>query len=208
MGGEGLLSRDLEQDVLPQRDLEQELLSADMWQGLGGFDEAFQKVIGHEGGYVDDPNDPGGETKFGIAKKYNPDVDIKNLDLEGAKKLYKERYWDKYGLSSFPAEHQADLFDMVINSPSTAAKAIQRVVGAKDDGIIGTDTRKKMSKYKGDLGKESRKEYVRQLSNKSGWKHYGNGWANRYLGTDVFGKDKIDVNEMTAAEFNEVLEEF
>ena len=47
---------------------------------LDTFEEIIDKVIEHEGGYVNDPDDPGGETKYGIAKKSNPDVDIKTLN--------------------------------------------------------------------------------------------------------------------------------
>ena len=55
---------------------------------LDTFEEIIDKVIEHEGGYVNDPDDPGGETKYGIAKKSNPDVDIANLTIEEAKKIY------------------------------------------------------------------------------------------------------------------------
>ena len=49
------------------------------------FDEIIEVVLHHEGGYVNDPKDPGGETNFGIAKRSHPDVDIKNLTKDGAK---------------------------------------------------------------------------------------------------------------------------
>ena len=58
------------------------------------FEEIIEQVLEHEGGYVNDPDDPGGETKFGIAKKFNPDVDIKNLTKEGAKEIYRQKYWN------------------------------------------------------------------------------------------------------------------
>jgi len=62
---------------------------------LVNFDEIIEVVLHHEGGYVNDPKDPGGETNFGIAKRSHPDVDIKNLTKDGAKEIYKEHYWDK-----------------------------------------------------------------------------------------------------------------
>ena len=59
------------------------------------FERAFKKTMVLEGGgeYVDNPNDPGGETRWGISKRANPDVDIKNLTEEQAKEIYRERYW-------------------------------------------------------------------------------------------------------------------
>ena len=62
---------------------------------LTEFNEIIEVVLHHEGGYVNDPKDPGGETNFGIAKRSHPDVDIKNLTKDGAKEIYKEHYWDK-----------------------------------------------------------------------------------------------------------------
>ena len=59
------------------------------------FDDIIEVVLEHEGGYVHDPKDLGGETNFGIAKRFYPDVDIKNLTKEQAKQIYKKDYWDK-----------------------------------------------------------------------------------------------------------------
>ena len=79
------------------------------------FDKAFELIIGLEGDYSNDPQDPGGETKYGICKTYNPDVDIKNLDLQGAKKIYLEKYWIPSGCDE--AEYPMDiiLFDSAVN---------------------------------------------------------------------------------------------
>ena len=57
---------------------------------LTTFDEIIDLTLEHEGGYVHDPSDLGGETNFGIAKRFYPDVDIKNLTKEGAKEIYKK----------------------------------------------------------------------------------------------------------------------
>ena len=56
------------------------------------FDEIIEQVLEHEGGYVNDPKDLGGETKYGITKRFYPDVDIKNLTIDGAKEIYKKEY--------------------------------------------------------------------------------------------------------------------
>jgi lysozyme family protein len=61
------------------------------------FERAMDFVLKWEGGYVNDPNDPGGETNFGISKRANPDVDIKNLTRDQAITIYRKRYWDAMG---------------------------------------------------------------------------------------------------------------
>ena len=51
------------------------------------WDDVFDRLIGHEGEYSNDPNDPGGETKWGISKRAYPNLDIKNLTRDGAKTI-------------------------------------------------------------------------------------------------------------------------
>ena len=57
---------------------------------MKSFDEIIKHVLEHEGGYVNDPKDLGGETKYGITKRFYPDIDIKNLTIEEAKEIYKK----------------------------------------------------------------------------------------------------------------------
>ena len=102
------------------------------------FDKAFERVIGHEGGYVNDPRDPGGETKYGISKRAYPNVDIKNLTLDQAKEIYRRDYWNRLHLDELPVAVRFDLFDAAINSGvSAAAKFLQRAAGTAADGVIG-----------------------------------------------------------------------
>ena len=61
------------------------------------FEEAFTRLIGHDGGYVNHPSDPGGETKFGISKRAYPGEDIAGLTLQHAKNIYYRDYWGKRG---------------------------------------------------------------------------------------------------------------
>lgn len=107
------------------------------------FDRAFELTIGHEGGYVHDRDDPGGETKFGISKRYHPDVDIKALTLEQAKAIYRRDYWEANGCDKLPWPLSYLLFDACVNqgpSPKHWVMEMQRLVGAKADGIIGPQT--------------------------------------------------------------------
>ena len=57
------------------------------------YDQAFDVLMENEGGYVNHPADPGGETKYGICKKYNPDIDVKSITLDFAKDYYYQKFW-------------------------------------------------------------------------------------------------------------------
>jgi len=112
--------------------------------------EAIQYVIDHEGGYVNDPSDPGGETKYGISKRSYPDVDIKNLSLKNARIIYENDWWYKYSAFANVANLHQQLgikyFDASVNmGVSSASKALQRSLRACGqsvipDGIVGSRT--------------------------------------------------------------------
>ena len=117
------------------------------------FPDAFEKLIGHEGSFSDNPKDPGNwtggkpgagilkGTKFGIAANTYPDLDIKNLTVTQARAIYLRDYWNRLQLTSLPACVRFDLFDAAVNSGVTrAAKFLQQAAGVKDDGVIGIVT--------------------------------------------------------------------
>jgi len=79
------------------------------------FDEIIEIVLEHEGGYVNDPDDAGGETKYGIAKRWYPNVDIKNLTKEQAKKIYHTDYWRRGKCDDVPPQLRHIYFDMCVN---------------------------------------------------------------------------------------------
>ena len=89
-------------------------------------------------GYVDDPLDRGGETKFGVAKNANPDLDITNLTWEGAEAVYYDRYWVPGICDRFDPRVAVLHFDCCVNhGVGRAKKFLQRAVGVDDDGVIG-----------------------------------------------------------------------
>ena len=110
------------------------------------FNEIIKKVLEHEGGYVNDPKDLGGETKYGITKRFYPDVDIKNLTIEQAVEIYKKDYWDKNKVESLPQNLWHIYFDMCVNmGKRTAVKVLQRAAVNKGrkievDGGLGPMT--------------------------------------------------------------------
>ena len=115
---------------------------------MKNFDEIIEQVLEHEGGYVNDPTDLGGETKYGITKRFDPDVDIKNLTIEQATEIYKKDYWDRNKVESLPQNLWHIYFDMCVNmGKRTAVKVLQRAAVNKGrdievDGGLGPATRK------------------------------------------------------------------
>lgn len=88
------------------------------------FDDAFLIVIGEEGGYSNDPTDPGGETKYGISHRAYPSIDIKNLTLDQAKAIYHSDYWSPLGLDAKPWAVALLLFDTSVNQGRSFAQTL------------------------------------------------------------------------------------
>lgn len=111
------------------------------------FLQAVEVVLAHEGGYVNDPRDPGGETKYGISKRSYPHLDIANLTREDAIAIYYRDWWQRYGYGRLQDEAIATkLLDMAVNmGPATAHRLLQEVLvflgyDIAVDGIIGPQT--------------------------------------------------------------------
>lgn len=145
------------------------------------FDSAFERLRGHEGGYVNDPRDPGGETKFGISKRSYPAEDIRNLTIERAKAIYLHDFWGPAGCDAVPDALRFDLFDMAVNSGVRAAvKTLQKAAGETEDGILGPLTIQAVSsmpasrllaRFNG-----ARLAFMAELVT---WPSFGRGWARR-----------------------------
>ena len=104
------------------------------------FDKAIGPVLEHEGGYVNHPSDPGGETNYGICKRNYPNVDIKHLTRDEAIEIYRADYWRPY-MEFMPEMVACKHFDQAVNMGHRQAnKLLQRAVGCVDDGVIGPVT--------------------------------------------------------------------
>jgi lysozyme family protein len=111
------------------------------------FIRAFKYLIDHEGGYSNNPTDPGGETKYGISKRSYPQYVIKDLTLDDAKRIYHTDYWSGERFDEIENEDVAiKIFDIAVNAgKSQAIKIVQRALRAvgykpKIDGILGIET--------------------------------------------------------------------
>lgn len=105
------------------------------------FDTAVTAVLSYEGGYANDPNDPGGETNWGISKRAYPNLDIRSLTRDDAIRIYRRDYWNVAKCDQFPAPIAIALFDAAVNQgPSAAVRLLQRALGVTVDGIVGPQT--------------------------------------------------------------------
>lgn len=158
------------------------------------FDQAFERLIGHEGGFQKDPNDRGNwtsgkvgvgtlkGTKFGISAMTYPGEDIENLTLDRAKELYRRDFWGKAGCDIVPEVLRFDLFDTAVNSgQDRAIKFLQAAAGATADGSIGSatmlaithmDPERLFARFNG-----WRLDFLND--NPDQWARYGRGWAQR-----------------------------
>jgi lysozyme family protein len=115
--------------------------------GMARFDRAIEKVLAHEGGYSNDPDDPGGETNFGICKRSYPGEDIRNMTLARAKAIYFRDYWTAPKIDRITEERlAAKVLDLCVNvGPKQAIKFLQRASNSLGstlavDGKIGPAT--------------------------------------------------------------------
>lgn len=111
------------------------------------FLAAIPTILAHEGGYVNDPHDKGGETKFGISKRSYPNVDIKNLTQDQATAIYYTDFWCKGPYESIAdAALAKKVFDTAVNvGTSRALKFLQQAANAQGanlvvDGLVGPKT--------------------------------------------------------------------
>lgn len=108
---------------------------------MANFEHAVKILLNHEGCYVNDPDDSGGETKYGICKKYHRDIDIKNLTIEQASEIYKNEYWNLLRCADIENQKIADkLFDIsVLIGIKNAVKFLQLAIKKCYDVCIVID---------------------------------------------------------------------
>lgn len=125
---------------------------------MKSVDMIAAEIVKREGGYVDDPDDPGGATKFGVTihtmRRLGLDLDkdgdvdardVRRLTVQQAVHIYKRHYFEKPGIARLPEAIQATVFDMYVNSGANAVRILQRLlvkfgVRVSVDGKIGPQT--------------------------------------------------------------------
>jgi len=146
------------------------------------FKKAVKIIIDLEGNYSNDPDDPGGETKWGISKYAYPNLDIKNLSQRHAEHIYEKDYWNYLKCEILPCFLRLSVFDCAVNQgPHNATKFLQSTLGVKVDGIFGNKTI--------DAAKLADQETLINFSRKrlahywtrGQFEKYGKGWTHRLL---------------------------
>jgi len=149
------------------------------------FDWIIKFTLDAEGGYDNDPDDPGGETKYGIDKRSHPNVNIKELTVEEAKDIYFTEYWTKYSCWLYAAPLGEVYFDCCVNTGAKQSnKFLQRAVGTAPDGIVGPKTieaiaSKDAYKTAFEVINQRQKFYENLADNRPSLKKFLKGWTNR-----------------------------
>lgn len=163
--------------------------------------KALTLMFGNEGGYANNPKDPGGPTKYGITHRtlaahrgvsaVTAD-DVKRLTLSEAELIYRKSYWVQSGGDVLPAGLDYAAFDFGVNSgPARAIKSLQKVVGVAQDGIVGGKTVAAVNEYPGGVDDlivaycDERMRFLRALRT---WGSFGRGWTIRVTGKDPKGQ--------------------
>lgn len=166
------------------------------------FKQCLKHILDFEGGNVDDPDDLGGRTGQGILQreytqwlKENGKKDRDVWDMSDADRdaIYLAKYWDVTKLDDFPLPIAFLMFDTsVLNGVNYARKLAQRVVGVRQDGIIGPISRAALNAVDKttfiNRFQELRREYLK--TRKTYWKH-GDGWNNRMTKVEAIAKKMV-----------------
>ena len=153
------------------------------------FNKCLAMLLEHEGGYVNDSRDRGGMTNFGVTKRVYDDwigresteQEMRDLTPDDVAPIYKKNYWDRVKGDQLPSGVDWCAFDWAVNSGSgRPAKAVQRAVGATQDGAIGNQTlglvAERDPQFIIDYVYTVRHAFYEGLDD---YKHFGRGWSRR-----------------------------
>lgn len=147
---------------------------------MSDFEKAFSMVMKFEGGYSNDPNDPGGETKFGISKRAYPHLDIASLTEDQAKDIYHLDYWQGISGDFLPYPINIIIFDAAVNQgKKRAVRMLQEALKIKQDGLIGSQTIKAVKNASSEFCAVYLAKRARQYAKTRNFSIYGDGWLKR-----------------------------
>jgi len=159
------------------------------------FDMAFERLIGHEGGYVNHPEDPGGETNWGItlrtAREAGYTGSMRDLTREQAREIYRIAYWQRARCDEFDGAIAFQVFDAAVNHGiGNAIRFLQRAAGVADDGVVGLVTMAAVQRMSvTDVLARFNAARLTFYTNLSSWPTFGKGWARRVAGNLNYGAE-------------------
>lgn len=162
----------------------------------------LETILHHEGGYVNHPEDPGGETNLGVTKRvyeeFGGTKDMKDLTVEDVEPIYKKNYWDRVKADQLPSGLDLCVFDFGVNAGTgRSAKFLQGMIGATQDGAIGPATLAKVNEFvsmegvDGAIGEfqHRRQGYYEGLKT---FATFGRGWTRRVTETTELALKMMD----------------
>jgi lysozyme family protein len=165
------------------------------------FEKCLETILHHEGGYVNHPKDPGGETNLGVTKRvweeWGGTKDMRDLTPEDVAPLYKKNYWDRVKGDDLPSGLDLAVFDWAVNSGTgRAAKKLQSMIGTVADGGIGPNTLRILADYVEENGLEKTIDDYRDVrqafyESLSTFDTFGRGWTRRNEETANLAKEMI-----------------
>jgi lysozyme family protein len=168
------------------------------------FESCLAHVLRFEGGYVNHPRDPGGETNFGISKRAYPNENIRGMTRERAGYLYRRDYWNKVRGDDLPDGLDLVAFDGAVNSGvSRGARWLQEALRVTADGQVGPVTiaaaHQAFAGVVIDTACNRRLAFLRGLST---WGTFGTGWGRRVESVREAAKAMAEAAERDAAPDN------
>lgn len=152
---------------------------------MTAFDKAFERTMGHEGKYVNNPADPGGETNWGVtigtarANGYSGSMRVMTRDQ--AKAIYEKAFWLRAKCDQYHEAIGYQLFDAAVNHGiGNAIRMLQRAVCVADDGVVGAFTLGAISRAGlNDVLIRFNAERLKFYTKLSTFNAFGRGWSNR-----------------------------
>ena len=159
------------------------------------YQKCLEMILHHEGGYVNHPKDPGGETNLGVTKRvyeeWGGTKDMRDLTVEDVAPIYEKNYWGRVKGDELPNGLDLCVFDFCVNAGTgRAAKYLQSMVGATRDGAIGPNTLRQVDEWVAMRGEEdlvvaysdARRRYYKKLRT---FDTFGRGWLRRVDETEI-----------------------
>lgn len=170
------------------------------------YEYCLEMILHHEGGYVNHPKDPGGETNLGVTQRVYEEWCMENdlrqkpmtdLEFNDVAPIYRKNYWDRVRADDLPSGLDLCVFDFAVNAGTgRSAKYLQNLIGTVADGGIGPNTLAALDEYVEENGlhntienfQDERQKYYESLST---FETFGRGWTRRVQETTAAAIDMI-----------------